>query len=443
MTKFRTPAVASIMLMVLAGPAVAQNAPAQYDIALALDPAGSALSVVVEASGLPCQGDVARVYLNRGLTLTETIIDGRPVEPVIDPAGAEPFWIAASRAIDIPCPREKARLSYAGPGQLHRDGRNQVAPELIELSLYGGWYPMTAIDRPFTWRLRTALPEGWTFASVGAASRTEPGRIDVTSDRATDVVLIASPRFTDDSVEIDGRRSRVLISDDAPIEARQVAAGLAGEAADMSAWLERVLGPVEEGRQVRPELVFTRRGGPLSYSRLPLIVTPQASLLAPGDRPLGLNVRHEVAHFWSRSEGAANDWISEGVAEHLALVRTGDREGDDTRRSRLDLYRQQVEAAGRGVSIADTHTDETRAYINRYQRPALLLDAVQASVGRPALETFLRRLFALGSSLTTATFRSLAVETLGEPQATRISACLISMDWPEVCGGIDAPRPVT
>ncbi len=396
-------------------------------------PATSSISVVATVRGLECTAGITRVWLNRGLTVEKARVDGREVSPVLDPPGAGRIFISAARAIDLPCPRKSAELRYSGPGLLHPDGRNQVSPDYIELSYYGAWYPLTGDERRRSWRLQTRLPEGWTYVSNGRSINGST-QLLFESRKPADVVFVASPRFAPST---DRGGARVLIASDTSPPARTTAFALGREAAATAAWLESVLGP--SGAPSGPVLVFAPRKGPLSYARLPIIVTAQANLDLPGDRPLALNIRHEVAHFWSRSVGAEHDWLNEGIAEYFALVRTRDVEGDVIQSALLEEYRREVAAAGDGVPILETATDERRGYVNRYQRVPLLLDAVERSAGRIAVERLLRRAFALGAELSSGTFERLATLELGGGQAELIGRCLRARNWPAECGGRSRP----
>ncbi len=425
MTCPRLPLALAALLALGAAPAQSP----ELDLFAEPAPETSRISVVAKVRGLTCTGTTARVWLNRALTVEQARVDGRDVLPVLDPPGAGRMFISAARAIDLPCPRETGELRYSGPGLLHPDGRNQVSPDYIELSYYGAWYPLTDDEKRRSWRLRTTLPKGWAYASNGRVVGTSAKLVFESSDPA-DVVLVASPRFATVPNRDD---SRVLIASNASAAAQATAFALGREAAATARWLANVLGP--SGAPSHPVLVFAPRKGPLSYARLPMVVTPQASLDAPGDRPLALNIRHEVSHFWSRAVGAENDWLNEGIAEYLALVRTRDSEGEAAQSVLLERYRREVAAAGDGVPIADTAADERRGYVNRYQRVPLLLDAVERSVGRVAVERLLRRAFALGSGISGDSFERLTMQELGDGGAGLIAQCLRARDWPAACGG--------
>lgn len=407
--------------------------PPELDLVLETAPSTSRIHVVATLRGLACTAGTVRLWLNRGLTVEDVRVDGRMVAPVLDPPGAGRIFISAARAIDLPCPRQTVELRYSGPGRLHPDGRNQISPDYIELSYYGAWYPLTGDERRRRWRLRTSLPSGWTHATNGHVVRAGAGLV-IDSRTPADVVLVASPRF---AASPDRGGARVLIANDAAPAAQASAFALGREAASTMAWLTRLLGP--SGTPSGPVLVFAPRTGPLSYARLPMIVTPQASLDAPGDRPLALNLRHEVAHFWSRSIGADNDWLNEGTAEYLALLRTRDIEGEATQAALLENYRRAVAAAGDGVPIVETAADEQRGYVNRYLRVALLFDAVERHVGPKPMALLLRRAFALGPALSSSRFEQLAVQALGNAPAELMARCLRARDWPAACGGRAEP----
>lgn len=140
-----------------------------YDARLMLDPARARLVVATEITGLACRGRSLRLYLNRALTIDYAAVDEVETKPLLDPPGAARFWLSSARAFDLPCPKRALILAYSGPGALTADGRNQVSPRLVELSLYGGWLPLARIDDRYRWRLRTSLPPGWTIASNGKA----------------------------------------------------------------------------------------------------------------------------------------------------------------------------------------------------------------------------------------------------------------------------------
>ncbi|MDX2209029.1 MAG: hypothetical protein SFV20_01575 [Sphingopyxis sp.] len=417
----------------MAATAMAAEPPAaDYAIALDLRPAASRWSAVVRASNVPCEGPIARLHLHRDIRITAAFVDGRRVTPVFDPPDAPRFWINAARSFDLPCPRKSLVLRYDGPGQLHADGRNQISPTLVELSLYGAWYPLAKIDDKIRWRLTTRLPRGWRFATP-ARVKARSGTLTLHSDAPTDIVLIASPLFDEEQVVANGTTVRLLVNRTLPTEARATALARARAAADMTAWAGAKLGKPVTGASLLPTIVFTPRGGSLSYSRLPLIILREAELRGDsGDRPPLVNVRHEIAHFWSRAPQAA-DWLNEGVAEYLALHRTGDVDGTAVMDAVLADYRRQIAAAGPEAPI--TAGPDERTFRNTYARPALLFDALARRHGTAAVAQLLAALFALGSEQSVDNLLARVDARFGADERATVARCLASRDWSPSCGG--------
>ncbi|KPF64142.1 hypothetical protein IP88_13795, partial [alpha proteobacterium AAP81b] len=199
----------------------------RYRLALDLDPAAGRIGVDVRMAGLACTDGRVRLWLNRGLTIARAEVDRRAVTPP-PPVDAGKFWLSSAAAIDLPCPRRDARLVYMGPGTLHPDGRNQVSPRLVELSLYGGWYPLQRIDQRTLWRLTTRLPRDWRLATPGRVTRSGTA-LAITARRASDIVLLAAPGLAETPAS--PATARVLIDADAAPAERATAATLGREAA--------------------------------------------------------------------------------------------------------------------------------------------------------------------------------------------------------------------
>lgn len=402
-----------------------------YDITLRLDPAQSRWSATVQATGIACTDGVARLHLHRDIQIVSATVDGVQVSPVLDPPGAPRFWIDAARSFDVPCPRRSLVLDYEGPGQLHPDGRNQVSPRLVELSLYGAWYPLVTIDDKIAWRLTTQLPRGWTFATP-ATARVRSGVLSVRSQTPADIVLIASPLFREEQIRAGETTVRLLVNGELAADQRANARAMATAAADMADWATATLGSPTAEDKLTPQIIFSPRGGALSYSRLPLILLREEDLRTTSGRPALLNVRHEIAHFWSRAPQGV-DWLNEGVAEYLALRRTGDTDGAAARDAILADYRRQIAAAGNSPPI--TAGPDDRTFLNTYARPALLFDALARRHGADAVDRLLKALFDLGAAQSVDTLLAAIGDRFGAVERERVAACLVASDWSVPCGG--------
>lgn len=426
-------AVAALYGASLAATAMAaEPRAADYAIALDLRPAASRWSAVVRATNVLCEGPTARLHLHRDIRIKAAYVDGRRVVPELDPPGAPRFWINAARSFDLPCPRKSLMLRYDGPGQLHADGRNQVSPSLVELSLYGAWYPLAKIDDKIRWRLTTRLPRGWRFATPASVTQ-RGGTLTLRSDAPTDIVLIASPLFDEEQIVANGTTVRLLVNRTLSAEARATARARARAAADMTAWARATLGKPVTGASLVPTIVFTPRGGSLSYSRLPLIILREGELRGEtGDRPPLLNVRHEIAHFWSRAPQSL-DWLNEGVAEYLALRRTGDVDGQAVTDAVIADYRRQIAAAGPSAPI--TAGPDDRTFLSTYARPALLLDALARRHGVAPVEQLLAAMFALGTEQSADRLLAQIEARFGADERATVATCLAARDWSAACGG--------
>lgn len=412
------------------GPAAASQP--TYAIDLRLEPQAARWSATVRATGIACNGSIARLHLHRQILITKAMVDGRRVTPVLDPPDAPQFWINAARSFDVPCPRRSLVLQYSGPGVLHPDGRNQVGPNLVELSLYGAWYPLVKIDDQILWQLTTTLPDGWRFVTPANVTR-RGNRLILRSDRPMDVVLIASPLFEEERRASGETSVRLLVNRNLGAEQRAVAGADAEAAADMADWAKDLLGSPMKGEPLLPQLIFTPRGGSLSYSRLPLIILRESDLSAPpDDRPAMFNVRHEIAHFWSRAPESV-DWLNEGIAEYLALRRTGEVEGAGAMQRLIARYREQIAAAGQDAPI--TAGPDGRNFLNTYARPALLLDVLARRHGTATVDALLVALFALGREQSADRLLAEVANRFGADERDIVAACLSAREWSAACGG--------
>ncbi len=423
---------AAVLAGACAAPPAAGRPPATYDVQLQIEPEADRWSATLNAAEVTCTGNIVRLHLHRDIRISWAEVDGQRVQPVLDPPDAPPFWIAAARSFDLPCPRRSLMIRYDGPGLLHPDGRNQVSAHLVELSLYGAWYPLVSVDDEIRWRLTTTLPKGWRFATPAKISK-RGDRLMLRSDRPMDIVLIASPVFEEERISAEGIDLRLLVNGSLGAEQRAVARAQAGAAADMAAWANGILGSPNPGELLAPQLIFTPRGGSLSYSRLPLIILREGDLSAPPpDRPAKLNVRHEIAHFWSRAPQEV-DWLNEGVAEYLALRRTGEVEGRGVMDAVIEDYRRQIAAAGSEAPI--TAGPDQRTFLNTYARPALLIDALARRHEAAEVEHLLAALFTLGGKQSVDQLLAEVAKRFGAEERDTVAACLRSRSWSALCGG--------
>ncbi len=401
--------------------------PVNYDLVLELDPEAGKLAATATLTSAPCRSGMQRFFLNRALTISKITVDGREVQPAF-PAGDIPFFLENARAVDLPC-GGRTTISYRGPGRLNEDGRNQVSADLVELSIYGSWYPLIDTETSISGSIRTSLPAGWEIASNGVVNRLPKGRILVQRQLpATDFTLIASPRLRmlDPSARV-----RVLASSGLSQTQQGRAAAVGADISRTFRLFSSWMGPPSTSGE--PTVVFTPRPGPLNYSRLPVIIMPESSLAdtTPAtETPVAFTAKHEVAHFWSRaSRTLGDDWINEGIAEYLALratIQTDPAAG----RALRERMTSRSDAAGSGFSFIDPGS---QVRIARYTRPALMLAKLEERSSPRAMDAFLRSAATNKTELTTPAFINLVREHMGVKEAGWVSACVRRTDTAGDC----------
>ena len=415
--------IAAMLLSQAAPAAVASEASVvHYDIVLEIDPRAGRLKAKAVLTGTSCRSGVQRLFMNRGLEIRRITIDGHEVLAVL-PKDDTAFLLEEARAIDLPCAR-KTEVTYEGSGRLNVDGRNQVSANLVELSIYGSWYPLVDTKTPITARVRTWLPTDWTVASNGIVKRASDGGMVITCAQPTiDLTIVASPHFR---WLTHGTGLQVLVARGlAAVEVGR-AIQIGADAASTFRLFSRWMGPARTSGSLT--IVFTPRPGPLNYSRLPIIVMPQSALAAtesPSEESLSSVAKHEVAHFWSNaSRASGDDWINEGIAEYLALRAIVQLDPDQGKR----IYKEMVArsgAAGSGFSLSDPGSHVASA---RYTRPALMLTKVQERSSAGAMTALLRAVATSKTDVTTPAFIGLVQRIVSAKMADWVSTCVSRTD---------------
>jgi aminopeptidase N len=148
-----------------------------------------------------------------------------------------------------------------------------------------------------------------------------------------------------------------------------------------------------------------------------------------------------MGHFWwSWAEySPREDWLNEGLAEYAAARFVRETCGDKAYAALLAQYRRAATKAGtEATAIVETPSDSAWTYANRYAKPALLLDALERSLGSDRIGRFLKAMHdsALArNALTTDTAQTIARDTLGDEPARLFARCLAVRGWPTECGG--------
>lgn len=427
-----------LTLVLLGAAAQAQTTLPHYRLDVRLEPAAHTLAVAGWVKGLPC-GPGQRWYLNQRFTVDT--LDAGGDAAGFDTAAPAPPYVSVARPLRA-CGGDSVRVVYHGAVVDTIDDVNTIAPGLVELASYAGWYPFSPEAQRFTYELTVSLPAAQHLVTNGA----------VLTDSTVGTTRIVRVRSAGSTSDI------VLLSADLAVERRRVgsltveaygprqeagtlgrdAVALAGALATYRRWFGAVAG----GGTAR--FVYSPRGG-WGYSRLPLVVVSDgyrrtAVAQAGGEARSFEGNAHELAHFWwSLADPLTpDDWLNEGLAEYSALSGTAQRFGPVARDSLLAQYRRDAVRARTHTPIAGTPADSPDRYVNRYEKTALLLNTAAGVAGETRMRAFLKRFYAehrVSRGATTSAFLVAARRDLGAQAAALLAQCLQAADWAPPCGG--------
>lgn len=422
------------------GPSAAEAWPQRPVVELSFDLADDLRTVtgrekVVFTPDRPVSELVFRAWPNRpgaaaagtSLTITGTTIDGRPVTPLVLPAGAPADRPGTLIEIPLPQPLDAGRTVSADLGftltlGVDPDDRWGVSPS-TQTAWFASGFPLLAWVRGQGWARdpavamagETATSEQMNLASlaVTAPSRCAVSGAGTTLDRIPGTRPdTTTHRFAADAVRdvaVAAGRFRVLDRDVSGVQLH--------------------LHTPESGTEVAPETWARQIGegidrltpllGAFPYQHLWVAVVPSQSsgIEFPGslqfgdvasDRVPGL-VTHELAHQWFYALVGNNQgrdpWIDEGFATYAEVLTTGEEQDyrlsdiaervsgdlgapmtDWARRGGFDLYYEGVYRQGAAVLLearrragAETFDDAMRTYLtNNAHRVASPSDVAAA-----------------------------------------------------------------
>ena len=394
-----------------------------YRVKVRIDPASHRLEAEVWVQRPPAM----TFYLHEGLTVREVEVDGK--------AGA---FTRSGPADRLPYLPEGTSVTISGAGcrefHLKYDGEisgvifgcNLVAPELVELAVYTGWYPVFAGLRDFTFALEADLPTGYLTTTNGARKSLKEGErraVSVWESYAPgfDLVLLASPRLRRLEGEDGGTRVEMYYSEFPAEFARNRVAKLSKALARLT----DLYGSLKVRGVLR--LVYSPRLGQ-GYMRMPLVVISEErareSLQSEfGDARRFRDEVHEIAHFWWALADSAtpDDWINEGLAEYSAFRLSEEEYGKAFADHRLEEYRQNARGSQTADAIAETEGSSPDREVNRYDKATLMLLEARSHFGEAPLDRALKHLFARFHGthrVTTAIFLGEVRRRIGaEPEA--------------------------
>lgn len=380
---------------------------ARYRLAARFDPASGRLKARVEVTLPPAEAPQDLAFILGG-RFTLAPVEAGPgarvgVEPTDTPLpGLQKIVIRYARPPTRPV---KLRFAYEGPVN-GADGPPAFSAERIELNLEEAWLPIRedlglafAIDADIR-----GLPPGIVAVAQGDV-RQSGDRLTVRRAAPdSDLTLIGAPGLT------------MVAGPDVEFHAAEqddpLIALMRRHALGAAAFYRRLYGPPERG-DIR--MVIVPRGSSGGYARSGFIVMP--TFRKPGDPPPKFDqasparfVAHEFCHAWlpGVAPGGENYWVSESVAEYLALRYVETTFGIAERDSML--ARKRKTAATAGPMVGDRRPNNA----SLYQKGPVVLFDLEARIGRPTLDRILIR---RDRPLTSAAFLAALAAFAGDPVA--------------------------
>lgn len=400
--------------------------------------------IILDTDGLI----VEKVMDGKGEALAFTLGDstflGRPLEVSI-PAGTESF------AVQYRTGRNAKALQWLEPHQT-ADRKHPFLFTQGQAILARSWIPVQ--DSPgirFTYAAKVSVPDG-LMAVMSGTNPQKPsadGVYSFTQEQRIPAYLIALAVGDLAFKPVDARTGVYA--------ERSVVDNAAWEFADMGRMLEaaeNLYGPYRWGRY---DLIVLPPSFPFGGMENPCLTFATPTIIA-GDRSLTALVAHELAHSWSGNlvtNATWNDfWLNEGFTVYFESRISEALYGADYAGMLQQLGRQDLQgelakiAAGRHpedgrlrLDLAGRDPDEGMTDV-AYEKGAAFLRLLEARVGRPKFDAFIRDYFDRFAfqSMTTDRFLAHLDEHLLKPNEVEVNVA----EW--VDGDelpANAPTPVS
>lgn len=408
----------------------------QYDLRVEIVPKDHALRVEGAIRNLANLSQPT-LYLNQRFVIERLSVNGRPVEHEYARDEPAPPFVSVARPIHIKADGvQSVEFAYRGTLPERISDVNQIDASLVELALYAGWYPFNPSIRRFSSQVAAVLPKEFVPVSNGSLqhARERGGQVESVfhSDDGMDIVLVASPALQRFSV----RRQRLAIELIAPGMEQPEADAILQRLSNGLQELTRSFGAPPGAGNVR--FVISPRGG-WGYSRSPLLVVSGQTRAKDLARPYGVAEDfhgnfHELAHFWwsVADPDGPDDWLNEGLAEYSAVLVAGHLFGPEYRAFVIKGFHDDLSRAKTQDSIVMTRPDSADSYINKYEKPVLMLDQLSARFGEHKVVMFLQRFYAQVRDARTASTQQLldvAGRELGEEARQCMVRSLTAAGW--------------
>lgn len=350
-----------------------------YDVTAEVDTARGSLAVKVTIT-LPASEVQAENELQLGSTYEISSVNAGP-QATVEVVRPEKLGV---QKIIVNCqmPRRDdlvLKLSYGGPlTVLSTPPINSITPDLIELSFDSYWLPVQAVSQRFTVNADiTGVPTGMAVVANGVVRRNGAHVLITRATGDVDLAWVAMrgmQRATADGFELDATD---LTTDTAKLYLRHGAAAVK--------YLEAWFGPMP-GRPVR--VVVVKRERRSGYARPGyVVVTERPAADPPREAASAKFIAHEFSHAWwscppcdPRTE---NRWLSESIAEYLALRYVEMALGHDALEEALAAKRIEAAKAGPLLGAGE------RGDAELYNKGPLLLFDLEARIGRSRMDKLL------------------------------------------------------
>ena len=313
---------------------------------------------------------------------------------------------------------------------------NLIKSGLVELSDQIIWYPRM-LKCPFClYKLNINVPSGYvTVTNMNLLDR-KPGKLQTltiwdSSEPCYGISVIAAPGFKKSSINKDGKSVEIYFSR-LPLTYVD----------SMKNYLLNAIIKLSElygssGSQNLVRVVYSPRvaGG---YARSPLVLVSEYYAIEQRGFDFGqardfrLNA-HEISHYWSLADSnSPDDWINEGLAEYSALLISEEIIGVKFSDMLLKEYNEIVASTPGINSILNTKADSPDRELNRYYKPAILLNDFRVRFGDAKMREFIKSLYACflkSGKATTALFLEVLNDKFGSVERDSFSLALTRKEW--------------
>ncbi len=404
-----------------------------YHLKVRIEPSLSSIEGNVEIE----DPDGADFFLTKSLRVLRIMADGKPVSFQSNPSATQDNSFEI-----VPNAKNPKNLVIKYAGQIKPDSLsktvssvNMIKSELVELSNYIDWYPRLKKSAAFRFTLEADVPLHYVTV-MGGTLKQEKVRNKRSLTRwegvEYSITLLAAPNLHKAAITQNGMTVEIYYDKLPSSYVETMKSNL------MNA-MERLVGLYgKPGDDNLVRVIYSPRSGH-GYARNPLILVSEKFALeqlphrfGPA-RDLRLNI-HEIAHYWSRADTSTpEDWINEGLAEYSALLLSEEIVGKEFSDLLLSEYREIVDNSDSESSIVETSGDSfINREVNRYYKPAILLNEVRQRYGEEKLRQFFKALYERcleANSATTAIFLEEMEKNIGKEARDYFSEALYRKNW--------------